>query len=175
MTAKTKKLFNSYLFDGLLLIALGVVMLLWSGAPLKVLCNIIGIILIVIGAIKAISFIANKNNNRKITGLLIGLLQLAAGIILLVKSDFFVSFFQYVTAALLLYGCFLLFRQAYKLRAQKGTMFTASIVFACITLVLAVVMIVNPTALASFITQLNGVSLIIEGLAMIVALRKNNN
>ena len=174
MTAKIKKLFTSYLFDGLLLIALGVVMLLWSGAPLKVLCNIIGIILIVLGVIKAISFLANKNNDRKITALLIGFLQLAVGIVLLAKSDFFVAFFQYVTAALLLYGCFLLFRQAYKLRKTKGKVYTASIVFACVTLVLAVVMIVNPFAITSFITQLNGVSLIVEGLAMIIALRKDN-
>lgn len=173
MNAKMKKLLNSYLFDGLLLIALGIVMLLWSGVPLKVLCSIIGIVLIVLGAIKAISFIANKDKNRAITSMLVGILQLVAGIILIEKSDFFVGFFQYITAILLLYGCILLFWQAYKLREEKGTMFTASIVFACVTLVLAIVMFANPAALASFITQLNGVSLIIEGLAMIIALRKD--
>ena len=175
MRAKIKGILNSYLFDGLLLVALGVIMLLWSGAPLKVLCNIVGIILIVMGAIKLAPFIANRDTDRKIAILCLGLFQLVAGVILIVKSNFFVSVFQYITAVLLLYGCILLFRQAYKLREQKGTMFTATIVFACVTLVLAIVMVVNPAALASFITQLNGVSLIVEGLAMIIVLRKGNS
>lgn len=174
MSEKIKKLLNSYVFDGLLLIALGVVMLLWSGAPLKILCNIIGIIIIVLGAIKVISFVTNKHGDRKPLNMLVGLLQFMAGLILIGKADFFVTFFQYITAFLLLYGSILLFWQAYKLRYEKGTMFTASIAFACITLVLAVVMALNPAALASFITQLNGFSLIVEGLAMIVTLRKGN-
>lgn len=56
MASKASKLFRSYFFDGLLLIALGIVMLVWPEGSLKTLCVIIGAIVAAMGLIKESRF-----------------------------------------------------------------------------------------------------------------------
>lgn len=53
-------------------------------------------------------------------------MQLALGIALMVKSGFFITVFQYVTAVILAYGAILMFVQAFQLRKIKGAMFVLS-------------------------------------------------
>ena len=71
-----------------------------------------------------------------------------------------------------LYGAALMFAQAWMLRSFRGRDFTLALVCACVTLVLAVIILVDPVAFASFITQLHGIALIVEGLSMLLVLRK---
>ena len=86
-----KKITNAlknYIVDAILLIALGLVMLIWPQWSLKIIFTWIGIGLIVLGAIKGIIYFTKKDKSeRRITNLLVGLLQIAAGIFVIVKRS----------------------------------------------------------------------------------------
>ena len=172
MADKVKKMLKSYWFDGLLLILLGIWLLLWPNAAPKIICIVTGIVLAVLGVIKTAGFFSNKDKERKNTDLLIGLIELCFGIAILVRIDFFIDFFQIITAILMIYGCILMLVQGYDMREEKNARFKASIVFAVVTLVLAVMMLINPAALVKVISQITGVALIVVGLAIIFVLRK---
>ena len=172
MSEKVQKLIKSYWFDGLFLIFLGIWLLVWPNAAPKIICIITGIVLAVLGVVKTAGFFANKNKERKNTDLLIGLLELLFGIAILIKTDFFIDFFQIIAAILMIYGCILMLVQAYDMRQEKNARFKASIAFAFVTLILAVVLLINPASLVKAISMVTGVALIVVGLAIIIVLRK---
>jgi len=174
MSEKLKNLLKSYWFDGILLACLGILILVWPDAAPKILCLVTGIILIILGLIKTIGFFVNKNNDRKALDLLIGLIQLGVGIAIVVKTDFFIDFFQIISAVLMIYGCILMLVQAFDLRKTKNARFTASIIFAVITLILAVLMLINPAFMSNIMAYVTGIALIVVGLAIIIVLRKSD-
>ena len=174
MKGKIKKLLLSYIFDGLVLIALGVAMLVWPEESLKTLCIIVGSLFILVGFVKIVGFIVNKSGERTAGELFVGILQFAFGAALVIKSGFFIDVFQVITGVILIYGAILMFIHAFKLRVYKGVMFALSLIFASITAVLAVIIIINPSQVASFMTQLHGISLVIEGVAMLMVLHRIN-
>ena len=154
---------------------MGILILIWPGATPTILCIVTAVILVILGLIKTISFFINKNGERKALDLLLGLILLAIGIVILVKTDFFMGFFHVIAAVLMIYGCILMLVQAYDLRKRKGTRFVASIIFAVVTLVLAVLMLIKPAFISSVMAQVTGIALVVEGLAIIVVLRKEQN
>ena len=162
---------KNYLTDGIILILLGIAMLIWPQTSLKVLCVLIGAVLVCMGALRTASFFSNRGNDRKAEDLISGAIMLVLGLAFIFRSTFFIGAFQFVTGILLLYGAFLMLTQAWMLRGQKGKLFTLSMVFGIATAVLAVIILLNPVAFASFITQLHGISLIVEGLSMVLVLR----
>ena len=167
-----KKWFRSTLVDGLLLMALGVAMLIWPEGSLKTLCVAAGAAVAVMGLVKVIVFLAGREGERDAGALFTGLVQLALGVALIVRPDFFITVSQYVTGVLLVYGAILMYCRAVSLRKKKGPTFVLSLLFAVLTTVLAAVIFLNPSAFAGIRTQIHGVSLIVEGAAMILVLRR---
>ena len=172
MSARLKALLRNYFFDGLLLILLGLAMLIWPLQALAVLCIVVGATLIVMGVIRGSAFFFTQGEDRTAANLLIGLAEIAAGVLLIVFRGFFIGMFQIITGVILLYGAALMLMQAGQLRAQKGPLFVWSLIFAAVTTLLAVLILTDPVAFAAFRTQLHGVSLMVEGLAMMIALRR---
>jgi len=169
---KLKKILTSYIFDGIVLILIGIAVIIWSELALDILFRVIGAVFAVLGIVKLIMFFVNKNNDRKATDLLTALLQIVLGAALLIKPDFFVKYLFIIIGVIMVYGSILMLIRAVKLRREKGAMFVLSLVFGILTLVLGAVIIWNPAAFANFIMILYGISLIIEGLAMLIVLSK---
>lgn len=92
---------KNYIVDAILLIALGLVMLIWPQWSLKIIFTWIGIGLILLGAIKGILYFAKKDKSeRRITNLLVELIQLVAGIFVIAKAEYLTSHFPIVMAIL---------------------------------------------------------------------------
>ena len=171
MKSKVTSIFKSYLFDGLLLVALGVIMLIWPGEALQILCIGGGVLLIVVGLIKGIYFFVNKENG-KVIYLIIAIAEIALGIALIIEWEFFIKAFQFITGIILIYGSGLMFVRAIALRHEKGPMFVLSIIFGVLILVFAALILLNPLVFAEFVTQLHAVALILEGLSMIIIMSR---
>ena len=169
-TSRIMKALKSYLFDGILLVLLGLVLLLLPKVSLTVLCVIVGVALIVMGLIKLIFFAANVNGARRWFDIPIGLIQLAVGFWMIIDSDLFINLFQIVTGIILIYGSLLLFMNALALREFRGVFYWLSIVFGAICAVLGIIILVNPAAFATFMMQLQGVALVVEGLALVAVM-----
>ena len=169
-TSRITNALKSYLFDGILLVALGLVLLLLPKVSLTILCVIIGVALIIMGLIKLIFFAANVNGVRRIADIPVGIIQLVLGFWLIIDSSLFINLFQIVTGVILIYGSLLMFVHAFALREIRGAFYWLSLVFGILCAVLGIVIVVNPAGFAAFMMQLQGVALIIEGLALIVVM-----
>ncbi|MBQ7499886.1 MAG: DUF308 domain-containing protein [Clostridia bacterium] len=170
MSEKLKSIFKSYLIIGLVFVALGVIMLIWPDKSLKILCIVLGVLFAIVGLVMVMTYILSKRDDAHSFILLSGLIQIALGIALMAKPEFFIEVFQIFIGIIMLYGCVLMFIHAYQLKGVKGPIYWLSIIFATITLALSVIMLINPSAFASFIVQLEGVALVVEGLSMIICL-----
>ena len=73
-----------------------------------------------------------------------------------------------ITGILLIYGAVMMFIRAYRLRSSRGPIFTLVILFGILDLLLGITILINPVIFAEVITQLEGISLIVGGVGMIV-------
>lgn len=166
-----KSYLKNYMFDGIILAALGLIMLVWPNEALKVLCCVSGGLFAVMGFIRLALFLMSSKEDRTVSALIIAILQLAVGIVLIIASDFFVKLFFIVTGLLLAYGAILMFVRMIQLRRVKGPMFYFSMFFGIAYLILAVIILINPVQFANFTTHIQGAALVIEGIGMIIVLR----
>lgn len=170
---RVSSIIKNYLIDAVLLIAIGLVMLLWPQEALKTVFTQIGIAFIVMGAVKGIAFFASKDKeSRSILDLLVGIVQIAIGVLFIEKSDFLVEFFPTVAAIILAYGAIIMIVRSLKLRNDNKNAFILSLVLGIVTLVLAAVIFVHPVGLVNVMTQATGVSMIIEGISLLIVLSR---
>ena len=162
---KIRSMIHNIRYQGIFLLIIGLFMLLWPNTSLKILCIVIGVILILFGLADLIQYV--RKTEPTSTTLTKGIIQLVIGILLIVISNFFVSILLILAGIALLYGCYRMFRKAYELRNIRGKDFYVSLIPAILILILAIVMIFNPVGTAAFIVQLVGAAVIIEGLFMV--------
>lgn len=169
-----KKMTNAlknYIVDAALLIALGLVMLIWPQYSLKIIFTWTGIGLLATGAVKAAIYFAKKNKeNRRAASLLAGLLQIAGGIFAIVKAGFLAEHFPVAAGLLLGYGAMVMILRALRLKSGSSKAFPLCFGLGLISLVLAVVVFVQPALLAGRMIQTAGVSMIVEGIALLIVL-----
>ena len=98
-----KKILKSTLFTALILIALGIYMVLSPGAALANIIKIIGIALIVAGAVTVLLYVFNKDSqSRSFTSLATGIILVIAGIVFLVKPGAIEKIFPTVVGILVI-------------------------------------------------------------------------
>ena len=168
-----KKLIRNYITDAVLLILLGLILLFKPGGTLDFFCKILGIVLLVLGAVKALQFFITKDkSNKRVPSLLVGAIQVIFGIWLLANPGFFISFLPTVAGVVIAYGAIISIIQAIKAKKAGASGATLAIICSAITLLLAIIVILHPVAISAIMIQLIGMSLIVEGITLLVALSR---
>ena len=169
MSDNMKEIALRYRLNGIILILIGLFMLLWPEASLKILCIAVGVILIVSGALSLAALYRERSLGVERGRLISGIAYLVIGILLIVISRFFVSVFLILAGIVLLGACGMLYYRAWQMRYEKGKNFIVSLIVASLILILGIVMIINPVGTAAFVIQLCGAALIIVGIVSIVS------
>lgn len=165
---RASDVFKSFLFDGVVLILVGFVLLLWPDKTMNVIFMILGAIMGLVGLVKVIGFFTQKDpEKRNNVSLLIGILQLAFGITMVVAANFFKEMFYIAIGVIVVYGCILMAIELFRLRKSDPTRYYGAMVFGILLLAFAVIVFLRPQAFASFVTRLHGAALIVEGIALI--------
>lgn len=165
-----KKLLKNTLVDAILLLILGIVLLVNPGGALDTVFKIVGLMLIVMGAVRIISFFVKKDKkDRSVPALIIGIIQAVIGLILIEKPDLFIAIWYKAAAVLIAYGAIVSLIRAIKQMKEKSSATVATMVLSIVTLIMAIVVFANPVAIAAFYTQLIGISFILEGVTLALA------
>ena len=168
---KISSALKNYIVDAVLLIALGLVMLIWPQWSLKIIFTWTGIGFIVMGLIKCVVFFAKKDKKeRRTIDLVVGILQVVGGILAIIFADFLASHFPIIAAVLLAYGAIMMIIRAVRLKDGKKNSFIVSLVLGIVTLVLAAVVFVHPAIFADLMMQLTGAAMIVEGISLLIVM-----
>ena len=168
---KVSDALKNYIVDAILLIALGLVMLIWPQWSLQIIFKWVGIGFIVMGLIKGLIYFSRKEKKeRSSSDLLVGCLQLAIGIFAIAKAEVLASHFPIVAAILLAYGAIMMIVRAVKMKDGDQKTFILSLVLGIVTLVLAVVVFAHPAMLANLMMQTAGIAMIVEGISLLIVM-----
>lgn len=157
------------IIDTILLVVLGIVLLVKPGETIEAIFRIIGTILLVMGVVKIIAFFVKKEKkDRSVFSLILGIVQVVLGLVLIAKPILIVSIWYVVAAVILGFGAIISLIRAIRQMKAKSPVAVVSLVLSIITLILAIVVFVNPTAFAAFQMKLIGISFVIEGAALLL-------
>ena len=165
-----KRFFKNYLIEGLLMIALGIALLVWPYETNTVLITVIGVLFALVGVLRIAISAAYIGGKKCIPDVVIGLLQIAAGVLLIAKPGMFVNLFPFVIGAILCYGALALFIRS--VVARHGIMRILGIVFALLLGGFAVMIMAFPEVFGDYIARLHGIALIIEGVIIVIFMSK---
>ena len=168
---KVKNMLKNYAVDAILLIILGMVMFFGAKKSLSVIFILLGSVLIIMGLVKGILFLLKKEE-QGILSLTVGIIQVVAGIFVLAKKGLLVDFFPVVSSLILVYGAVIMLIRAVKLRHQEKKIFLSSLVLGIITLLLAIMIFLHPVVIADVMIQAAGISLVVEGVALLIVLSR---
>ncbi len=103
---------------------------------------------------------------------MVGIVQAVVGIILLARPGFFVGIYTLAWGIIIAYGAVVSLAELMRVRKYDVDLFTPAIALAILTLILAIVVILHPALIAAYITQLIGISVIVEGLSLLLAVTR---
>ncbi|MCR5809069.1 MAG: DUF308 domain-containing protein [Clostridiales bacterium] len=167
---RIKELLSSHFFEGAMLLLFGAIMLLFPAPSKKIICIIMGCVLLLIGLILAVDFFRSRGRVHPMV-LFGGLLALVLGVQMAVSPSSYLILVQAVLSITLVYTSVLLNIQAYSLRYERGRLFVITVAFSILAVAFAAVMLIKPLGEGNALIRIKGLSLIMEGLAALFVIR----
>ena len=152
------------ILTGVLYILLGIVALLIPETMQKTLGYLIGIVLIVAGAVSIICYLLrDARDNYYHNEFVFGLVGIVLGVAVLYKVEVIISLIPFILGILVLFsGCSKL-QDAIDLKRLSYGSWVGMLVVAVINIILGVVLICNPFQAAVLLFRVLGVGLILSG------------
>lgn len=153
------------LLMGVLYILLGIVALVIPETMERMLGFLIGVVLIIAGAVSMISYLLrDAHQNYYHNDFLHGLLGILLGIVVLYKVDIIISLIPFLLGTLVLVSGLSKLQDVIDLKRLEYGNWIFMLVLALINVVLGLVLIFNPMAIANLLFRLLGVGLIFSGI-----------
>ena len=153
------------LLMGVLYILLGIVALVIPETMERMLGCLIGVVLIIAGAVSMISYLLrDAHQNYYHNDFLHGLLGILLGIVVLYKVDIIISLIPFLLGTLVLVSGLSKLQDVIDLKRLEYGNWIFMLVLALINVVLGLVLIFNPMAIANLLFRLLGVGLIFSGI-----------
>ena len=164
-----KKILKSTLITSLVLIALGIYMVLSPSTAISTIIKVIGIAIIVAGAVTVLLYVANKDDSRSFTTLATGIILVIAGIVFLVKPGSLEKIFPTVVGVLIIVNGILNLIASLKAKKAGSSAWIVGLILSVITRALGIVILSQPLFLMSQIVRIVGIVLIITGVSSLLA------
>lgn len=159
--AKTNKL-----IEAACLIALGLVLLIWSGTALTVICQVIAAIIALVGLVVIIAFFFGRSRvYGSSIGLFGGVVGLVMGLYLFFNPDILGSLGPTIIGLIVLVTGLVDLSESVRIVRQKSGGVAPALVIAVLEIVLGVVFIIHPIAINKILMKLMAVVLIADGIA----------
>lgn len=162
------------LLSAALTLLLGIMLLIAPGMAVNTLFLVLGWVLIITGAASLITAICLRGKPVGQGELVLGLIQLASGLVVLLRPTFLMSVFGIVLGlVLVLHGA----RDVQSAREAKalGYEWKVSLAVGLVTLVMGALVMINPFSTAKLLMRAAGLCLILDGvggLLMVAADRR---
>ena len=153
------------LFMGALYILLGIVALVIPETMERLLGFLIGVVLIIAGAVSMISYLLrDAHQNYYHNDFQNGLLGILLGIVVLYKVDIIISLVPFLLGTLVLVSGLSKLQDVIDLKRLDYGNWIFMLVLAIINIILGLVLIFNPMAAAALLFRLMGIGLIFSGI-----------
>lgn len=165
----------SSLADAIICMIVGLVLVIWPGATMDILCKALAVVLIVAGAVMVISFFTNRNGTFESTAsFAIGIIILILGIWIFTKSAAFISLIPIIAGVIVAVGGMMNVAQSISLAGVSYGKWWVALLLAAITVILGVFLIFCPLTAVSVAVRIIGFIMIYNGISNIWVLSRVN-
>ena len=170
-----KNIKKSFIITSLLYILFGIILIVFPEDIGRLICYLFGGIIMIFGIINIINYISKEayqpfNNYSLVTGLICA----AVSIIFFAKADFIISIFPFIFGVIIIINSIIKVQQAFDMKRIGYAKWWWVLVFAAVSLVLGIIVVVNPFAAAKTLIIFVGVVFIIDGIADLFTMAKIN-
>lgn len=164
------------IITSLLYIVLGVILIIWTKQAISLACGIIGAIIVIKGALNLISYFTQsveQYNSR--FGLISGVICILAGLFIWIRFDIIVSIVPVVFGIIVIAKGISDIQQSLYLKKMDDKSWIFAFVLSVLTLILGVVVLVNPFASGITFFILLGIVLVYQGVSDIFIVMRVSN
>lgn len=157
---------KSKMIAGIISALLGCVLMFWPGLSMGLICQFVGAALTITGVLTALVFFTQpKENPFRTASLIAGILLAVLGIFIMLKPSFLVEFVPIFVGVIVLFDGMMNLIETFDLMKQKYSRWWISLIFAVLTIILGVLLILRPFGIAKFIMQAIGVIMLYNGIS----------
>lgn len=161
-----KRIKANALLSALIYTVLGVVLLVWPELSTNVLCTALGLVLLVSGISDILEFVFQRDGSLYYNLQLgLGVILCAVGGWLLLRPTLIAVIIPRIIGVLVCFHGFKDFGDALTLRKNKSPRATAALLLGIITILLGVVLVVNPFSAFTTVVRIIGLVLIYDGVS----------
>lgn len=147
-------------------VLIGLALLLQPGKFTVLACRIVAILVLISGAAAIVSYVREKQKFWRLqTMLILGIILVILGISMLSGPSFFISLLPLVLGIIVLIHGLQDVSYAVNMKKLEDPYWWITMILALLSIVFAVIVIINPFAAASTVTMLIGVVLIYDGVS----------
>ena len=159
--AKTNKL-----IEAACLVALGLVLLIWSGTALIVICKAIAAMIAIAGIVTVVTFFYRRSKVYGSSfGLFGGVVALVMGMYLFFNPEILASLGPTIIGLIVLVTGLVDLSESIRIVRQKSGGVAAALVIAVAEIVLGVIFIIHPVAINKILMKFMAIALIADGIA----------
>lgn len=168
MEGMLKKIKSNTVLSSGLCAALGVVLVLWPGLSIQLVCKAVGVVLIVCGLLRLISFFIEHDGSMYTqSNLVLGIIFAVVGIWIVANPGRVLSLIPIIVGILIVIHGISNLQQAITLCKSKYSRWWLALLLAVLTLGLGCLLIFKPFAAIDTVVMLIGLFLIYDGVSNI--------
>lgn len=156
---------NHGILLSILMIVIGLLLALWPGHVMTTALTILGIALLIGGALLIYSWYNGRNNDASVITLAEGIVFVVAGLVVLIAPRFLISIVPFAIGALITLNGIFNLAQALDQRKSNYHRWKASLVMAVLTIVLGLLIVLNPFSTMEMLVVAIGVIIIYNGVS----------
>ena len=150
---------------------LGVVLLVWPGTSVKMICYGLGFAMVVLGITYGIIYFTKDNLQGFLQmDLVIGIVCLAFGVFILLNPTFLATVLPFAMGIILLLGAVVKIQSSWNMRRLKFKKWYLVLICALVIIALGIVLLCNPFKEEKFMILYIGACLILDGLTNLISL-----
>lgn len=167
-----KKRKTSVILASIITIALGIVLILKPVGATVMICKVVGFLLLMSGLFVTGSYFLNMSENIGGATLITGLIQLALGLWVTLRSENFVQFLTVVIGFVVLVHSFGFFQNSFELKRFGYRFWWLILIIAVIMLIFGIITVAAPFGTVALTMVLAGISLVFDGISSAIAVWK---
>lgn len=168
---EVKQFSKSYILVSALYVVLGVVLLVWPGTSVKMICYGLGFAMVVLGITYGIIYFTKDNLQGFLQmDLVIGIVCLAFGVFILLNPTFLATVLPFAMGIILLLGAVVKIQSSWNMRRLKFKKWYLVLICALVIIALGIVLLCNPFKEEKFMILYIGACLILDGLTNLISL-----
>ncbi len=165
---KLKKLKLNHVFEALIMITIGFVLIFWPKASLVIMARALAILLFLAGVVMVVSYFVRKEKTFiHSSGFLIGIIIVGVGTWIFFNPNDFTDLIPKIFGLFILVTGMVNLSQTFSLVSYKYPLWWLSLVLAIITIGMGVFLIVDPAFFKKFAVMIIGIFLVYDGVSNI--------